>query len=96
MSKRTIYLFLIPAPIAVALSGFLFWLSTEFRPNGILWILQQLLTYFFIIPYVVGGAIGSNPYVSQGVVFLAVLFVEFYALTLLIMFLVLKLKARYK
>ena len=77
---------LIASVVSLALTSFLFWLSADFRADGVLAVAQQSLQFLLIIPYVIGAAFGSDPHNPNDIWFFVALFMELYLLTLIAIF----------
>ena len=72
------------ASYAIIVSIFIYWLASEFRPDGVLGAIQTLLQPLVLLPYIIGSILSGNPHEPNSAVFAAVLFIQFYALFLLI------------
>ena len=77
---------LIASVASLALTSFLFWLSADFRADGMLAVAQQASQFLLIIPYVVGATFGDDPHNPNDIWFFVALFTELYLLTLIAIF----------
>jgi hypothetical protein len=75
---------------ALGAAVFVYWLSDEFRPDGVLGTLQVWLQFAIVIPYIVGSVIGGNPHIPNSLVFFVALFVQFWFLFAVIRWIVLR------
>jgi hypothetical protein len=83
MSNRTLPLFVL-AVFALVGAAVLFSLGAEFRPDGLLGELQSALQFMFVLPYLLGIALGGNVHAPSAVGVFLGLFAEVYGLALLI------------
>jgi hypothetical protein len=73
--------------LSVVIAALLYWVSSEYRSEGILGALQDSSQFVFVVPYIVGAVLGSNVHNPNAIVFFIALVVEVYAaimLTLLV------------
>jgi hypothetical protein len=81
-AKSRLKPYLLRFSFALGLAIFVYWLSSEFRPDGILGSLQVLFEFTVIIPYIVGAIFGRNAHNPNGVAFFFALFIQFYLIVL--------------
>ena len=85
---------LIYLAIAFGLAICVYWLSSDYRPEGILGALQVFFKFTVIIPYLVGAIIGNNAHNPNDVAFLISLFIQFYLITIFISIIVRRIMRR--
>jgi hypothetical protein len=78
--------------LALGLTIFIYWLSSEFRPDGILGTLQVFFQFTVIVPYIVGAIFGSDAHNPNAIAFFIALFIQLYLIVLLVRFIVLRMK----
>lgn len=69
---------------ALIWAGFIYWLNSEFRSEGLLGAIQTLLQPLVFFPYLAGAILGGNSHEPNSAVFFAVLFIQLYAFFLFI------------
>jgi hypothetical protein len=75
---------------AFGAATFIYWLASELRPDGIPGALQVWLQFTVIIPPIVGAVFALNPHNPSSLAGFIALFVQFYAISILVRFVVLK------
>jgi hypothetical protein len=75
---------LVVALIAAVAAAGMYWLSSDFRPDGILGTLQISLQPLVFFPYIVGAIFGGNAHEPNSVAFASALFVQFFTVFALI------------
>ena len=73
----------VPA-LAALLAGAMYWLSSEFRPSGLLGGLQDGLQFLNLLPYLAGAVFGGSVHSPSSLVFALVLFLQFYLVLVLL------------
>jgi hypothetical protein len=80
--------------LALGVASFVYWLSSEFRPDGILGILQVYLQPTVFIPYIAGAIFGSNPHNPDSLTFFITLFIQFYVIAIVLRLVFKKIKQK--
>lgn len=70
---------LMNALLAAIAAGGAYWLSADFRPDGVLALLQTLMQPFMLTPYILGSIFG-NAHAPNDAVLSFVLFLQFFVL----------------
>ncbi len=61
---------------ALVMSSFLIWLAVDFRPGVVLGRVQDFLRWLYVLPYVLGIALGKDPHNPNMIVFAIGIFIE--------------------
>jgi len=61
---------------ALVMSSFLIWLAVDFRPGVVLGRVQHFLRWLYVIPYLLGIALGKDLHNPNMIVFAMGIFIE--------------------
>ena len=69
---------ILAAVLALCAAAGVYWLSSEFRPSGVLGALQVALQPLVFLPYIAGAVFGGTAHSPSAVAFAAALFIQFF------------------
>jgi hypothetical protein len=69
--------------VAVVVAAAVYWLSSEFRPSGVLGVAQVSLQPLVVVPYLAAAVLSGSPHAPSSLLFGLALFAQFYVVFLL-------------
>ena len=85
---------IIVAVLALCAASAMYWLSSEFRPSGVLGWLQVVLAPMFLLPHLAGVVFGGTVHTPNSATFALALFIQFFVLFSLLLLIWRRIRAR--